>query len=227
MEIRNECAALPRATLWHVRQSLRWIYPADLPGLSCIRLIDKTPTDVILRLKGCRSANKTSTALGFYMPRYKERQPYIALNVPKIIRGVPRMFLWTTIPTLLFARVLAHEVGHHLIAQRGYAAHPTERPRQRHNEYEEEMVERYAFEVVKKMNERAHYKLGRWLGERLANLYYETGVVDWHKENFKLASAWFLKAYSLNPELEDAWVFYWQAKHKADAQIKDKDLVKA
>lgn len=226
MEIRNDCSTLPKGTLKHIRRSLGWVYPPDLQGIAFIRLIDKTPSDVILELKQYKLPNKLRHTLGFYVPASNGKPSYIAMHVPKILRGVPHWCLRTTVPPLLFARVLAHEVGHHLVSVRGYALHPSEKPRQKHGDYEEEMVDRYAFEVVRKMKTQWRYRLGQWLIGQVAEWHFMQGRVDYERKNYKIANERFLKAVNLNPEFEDARQAYWLTKDQAEKKSPGKSKVK-
>jgi tetratricopeptide (TPR) repeat protein len=226
MEIRNDCATLPKGTLRHVRRSLSWVYPPDLDGIAFIRLIDKMPLDVILELKQYKLPNKLWHTLGFYSPATGGRPSYIAMHVPKILRGVPRWCLRTTMPQLLFARVLAHEVGHHLVSVRGYALHPSEKPRQRYGDYEEEMVDRYAFEVVRKMKAQWRYRFGHWLAREVAEWHFAEGRVDWERKNYAQATERFSKALNLNPECEHARQAYWLSKDQAARKLTGKCKIK-
>jgi hypothetical protein len=216
MEIRNDCADLPTGALRHVRRGLSWIHPADLKSVAFVRLIDKIPPDIELRLKERKSRHTFRGSAAFYLRKEGKKPAGIVLIIPKILRGVPGWCMWTTVPTLLFARVLAHEVGHHLIERRGYTIHPAEKPKQRLNEYEEEMVDRYAFETVRKMRRRWHYSLGVWITKHLSYWHYEDGREAWDRGNYKVASEQFLKACWLNTELEAARQAYWQAKERAE-----------
>jgi len=195
---------------------LSWVYPPDLQGIAFIRLIDQTPLDVILKLKQYKLPNKLRGTLGFYSPATGGKPAYIAMHIPKILRAVPCWCLRTPMPTLLFARVLAHEVGHHLVSVRGYALHPSEKPRQRHGDYEEEMVDRYAFEVVRKMKTQWRYRIGQWLIGHVAEWHFAEGRVDWERKDYKQATENFLKAVNLNPDSDDARQAYWLAKDQAD-----------
>jgi hypothetical protein len=188
-----------------------------LEGIACVRLIDKLPADITLLFKEWRANNKHRTALGLYMPGHGgNRRPYVVMFMPKILAGLPRWFLWTPAPTLLFARVLAHEIGHHLVARRGYAFHPAERPRVGRREYEEEMVERYAFEVTRKMRRRWRYKLGQWLIKLLAEWRIGQARAAWEKKNYRKASDLFLQAFNFNPDYVEAgqWSVLAEAKAK-------------
>ena len=226
MEIRNDCSTLPKGTLRHIERCLSWVYPPDLQGIAFIRLIDKLPPDVLLELKQYKLPNKLRGTLGFYVPTTGGRPPYIAMHVPKILRGVPRWCLRTTVPTLLFARVLAHEVGHHLISVRGYALHPGERPRRRHGDYEEEMVDRYAFEVLRKMKTRWRYRFGQWLIGHMAEWHFAEGRVDWERKDYKQCAERLLKAVNLNPDFDDARQAYWMAIEQVEKRRTGKSKFK-
>lgn len=200
MEIKNDCAQLPKGVLRHVRRGLGWIHPADLQGVGLVRLIDKTPTDLVLHFKKRGAADTTQTTLAFYMRAEKNTPARIVVIVPRVIREIPGWMMRTPAPTLLFARVLAHEVGHHLIEQRGYALHPTEKPARRLSEYEEEMVDRYAFEVLRRMKRRFRYKLGQWLIDELAGWRNAQGRAAWESGAYVEARDLFLAAFRLKPD---------------------------
>lgn len=222
MEIRNECSALPKAALWHIRRALTWIYPPDLQGVVFVRLVDKLPIDVTLHLKKCKLPDRDyKPCLGIYMPEYKNHPAHIVLVVGNILSHTPKWSLWTAVPTFIFAHVLAHEVGHHLIATRGYTLHSAEKPLRRHGQYEEEVANRYAYEVTRKLKAGWYYKLGSLLPMCVAEVYYVRGVTRWERKDFKRAGELLLKAYHLNPELEDALVASAKAKLMPRAASKD------
>jgi hypothetical protein len=221
MEIRNECSALPKAALWHIRRALTWIYPPDLQGVVFVRLVDKLPIDVTLHLKKCKLPDRDyKSCLGIYMPKYRNRPAHIVPVVGNILSHTPKWWLWTAAPTFAFAHVLAHEVGHHLIATRGYTLHSAEKPLKGHGQYEEEIVNRYAYEVTRKLKAGWYYKLGALLPICVAEVYYARGVVCWERKDFKRAGELLLKAYHLNPELEEALVAHKHANLKMPAPIK-------
>jgi hypothetical protein len=222
MEIRNECSALPEGVLQHARRSLSFIYPPDLVGIGFVRLVDKVPTDVKLYIKEGRIKDNVSKARAFYMPAHKRNPPYVALVVPKILRGVPGWLMRTPSPTLLFAFCVAHEVGHHLVLKRGYALHPTEKPRELGGEYEEEMVDRYASEVVRKMKAQWRYKFGQWLINEVASRRQVQGRLAWGDKNYELAKNFFLQAFYLDPDLENAEECFRIAQATAEREARRK-----
>jgi hypothetical protein len=222
MEIRNECSALPKGVLRHVRRSLSFIYPPDLVGIGFVRLIDKVPIDVKLYIKEGKIKDKTSASIAFYKAAHKKSPAYVALIVPKILRGVPGWLMWTPAATLLFAHSIAHEVGHHLVSKRGYALHPSETPRETHSEYEEEMVNRYAFEVTRKMNARWRYRVGRWIINEIASWRNAQGRLAWDEKKYELAKDYFLQAFHLNPDdaTSEECFFIAQAKVNKESQTR-------
>ena len=100
----------------------------------------------------------------------------IVLYVPSLYRGIPKVYWLSPVITLQLARILAHEVGHHLIKQRGYVFERGERVEPR--EYEEELANRYSFSVRKRMLRRWYYRVADWLTPDLAGWHYVIGLVN-------------------------------------------------
>jgi hypothetical protein len=114
--------------------------------------------------------------------------------------------------------VLAHEVGHQLIAVRGYIFQPGEMPDGM--EYEEEFADRYAFEVLKKMRGRRHYALAHLAIKNLAGAHYGLGASDWKARKYKEAARHWYIAWVLNPDLEDAR-YWWRRARQMYAEADD------
>jgi hypothetical protein len=149
---------------------------------------------------------------GCYNAKTENTVSCITLNLGDIYRLVPLAYRWTTVPPLLIVHALAHEVAHHLVATRGYVFSPGERFK--HREYEEVAANRYAFYVVKRMEERWYYRFGRWLIKDLADHHHVKALLDWREKRYgKSAEHWY-KAWCLNPELDEAAYWYLRAKEK-------------
>lgn len=97
---------------------LPWIAQSDLSGLSFVQLLESEPDDREASLKdgfekGC-----------LYNGRYKRANSSypsdILLYTRDLYCGVPERLVGTSMATLKFALTVAHEVGHHVIATRGY-----------------------------------------------------------------------------------------------------------
>jgi hypothetical protein len=111
------------------------------------------------------------------------------------------------------ARTLAHEVGHHLIAERGYVFAPGEKVEPA--EYEEEMANRYSYSVIKRMRERWYYRLATWATKDLAGWHYVQGMLNWRDGKYEQAAQSWYKSFHLNPDREDAIYWYKRAGEAA------------
>ncbi len=211
MEIVDYHSKLPWGTSWHLRRSLSYINQDDIEGIYCIRLLDQLPepTDESEEWYSHARANGHEVC-GWYTPKEKGTPAYITLHIGDIYRAVPCAYWWTTVPTLLITRVLAHEVAHHLVAKRGYIFRRGERLN--HREYEEAAANRYAFSVIERMQERWVYRIGRWLIKDLADHHYIIGMLDWKEKKYSKAADRWYKAWCLNPNLDEAAHWYWRAR---------------
>jgi|GEM_PF-179505 len=231
MIIKNECSNLHKRIMRHVQHGLDWINPHDLVGVERIRLVDKLPEEVILDLKVSKaSIIRASHFAGLYRRKNDKYEPQILLRIPLILEDIHPWLMHTTVPTLLIARVLAHEVGHHLVKQRGYVFEPTERKYRldKWDEYEEEMVDRYAFEVVRRMKAKWKYKFGDSLIDFLSDWYAEKARLHYKNTRYKLAERFSRKALVLNSDNEQAYLCYWNAKKNLEEEkaAKRKSVVK-
>jgi hypothetical protein len=193
-----------------VQRSIRWIHPADLIDLKYIVLIDELPDVSKQSASWYIEARRKGTAVyGWYKPN--DGSPAaITLHVSEIYRGIPSLYWWTTVPTIVITQILAHEVGHHLIAKRGYLFSSVEKLIPRKNE--ENAINLYVFSVVKRMRERWSYRAGYWAVRDLADRHYFLGVLDWREKKYKEAAEHWHNASMFDPEREDAAYWYWRAK---------------
>lgn len=212
MEIQNECINSPRHVKRHVMRALRWINPVDLAGIAYIKLADKIP-DPSKNSPEWHQWVKAEgySVFGLYVRKQAENPPHIILYIQDIYRCIHPLYGRTPLATLLIGQTLAHEVGHHLQAERGYIFQPGERLDQ--EEYQEEMADRYAFDVVKRMKERWYYRLGQWIMKDSARMYYHFGVEEWKKKNYRRAAEYFYRSHILDPENDETW--YWHKRAKA------------
>src|SRR4051812_25062487 len=121
MEIRNECTDPPPGILRHVRRALGWINQTDLAGIDYIQLLD-TASDLPERSpEWLRQAKEDGYAIcGTYVPKHGDRPAHIALYAKDLYRPIFSLYERTPLVTLRIGHTLAHEVGHHLQATRGY-----------------------------------------------------------------------------------------------------------
>ena len=197
---------------WHLRRSLSWISEADLFGIGEIVLEEQlgpataNSPDWHHKIEG-----RNLVVGGQYFSRHGDEPPSIVLYTGSLYRGIPKIYWWSPVITLRLARSLAHEVGHHLIDQRGYIFERGERIAPR--EYEEELANRYSFSVRKRMLRRWWYRLADWLTRDLAGWHYAIGIADWREGQYEQAAARWETTFCLDPNRDDADHWYHQAKN--------------
>ena len=211
MQIINQSSRPLRGARWRLRRGLRWINPSHLEGLCCIRLLDELPEPSNRSDESYKDAwTQGHHIYGLYSASDGHTVSCITLNIGDIYRLVPFAYRWTTVPTLLITHSLAHEVAHHLAATRGYVLKRGEN--RRHCEYEEVAANRYAFHVVKEMEKRWYYRVGRWMINDLANHHHALAVLDWREKNYEKSAYHWYRAWCLKPELDEAAYWYLRAK---------------
>lgn len=214
MKIRNESAFSPRGLIPHVERSLAWINPLDLKGISFIRLMDDLPKPTDRSPRWHKDLKKDYLhLLGLYWGKHKNEPAHINLYVRNLYRGIPSLLATTSIPTLVIAGTLAHEVGHHLICTRGYIFQPTEVFK--HKEIVEEFCDRFAVSIVKNMMGKWRYRMSRWLIRRLAGWHLAMGSFDEGRKKQMQAAEHFLTAFYLDNNREDALYLYRRAMFNA------------
>lgn len=223
MEIRNEATGKPLGLLWHVRRALSWIDPADLHGVGFIRLADEIPESDLKYNEVIKQAKAEGHSVsGVYYAKHGKTAPHILLVVKDKYRPIPSLYRLTPVTTLWIARTLAHEVGHHLVARRGYIFQPGEKFK--HPEIEEEFCDRYAFGILKKMQKRWYYRLGMWGIKDLAGIQYMLGVLDWKDKKYKEAVERWYRAIVLDPDHREASYWYWRTKKMIESEQKRDEI---
>jgi len=217
MEVINNCKNPPRWLMTHIRRSMKWIYPGDFDGLQCIKLIDELSDVTVQSQEWFKEARKFNRAIGgWYQPKHKTPAS-ITLHIKDIYRGIPASYYWTPVPTIILTSTLAHEVGHHLIAKRGYLFSSSEKFISRKDE--EVAVEHYASYVIEKMREKWYHRIGHWAVKDLAEHHYILGILDWKDKKYEKAAEHWYNASLLNPEHEYAGYWYWRAKELCTPSI--------
>lgn len=207
--IRNSCTRLPFAASWHIRGTLSWIDPGDLVGIGSIRLKDSIE-EAEDAMWYQRAISEGLSINGWYRPEDRDESATITLFICDLYRGIPTLYWLTPVIRLRIASTLAHEVGHHLIATRGYVFAPGEKVVP--IEYEEEMAHRYSFSVLKKMQKRWYFKLASLGIKDLACWHFTQGTLAWKQGNFKRAAESWYKSFHLDPDRQDAISWYKRAK---------------
>lgn len=147
---------------------------------------------------------------GQYFSRHGHEPATIFLYIGSLYRGIPKFYWLTPVITLQVARILAHEVGHHLIDSRGYVFQKGERVAP--HEYEEELANRYSFSVRKRMLQRWYYRAADWLTRDLAGWHYAIGISEWRDGRYEQAASRWQTTVCLDPNRTDADYWYYEAK---------------
>jgi hypothetical protein len=214
MRVKAETQYYPRLTEWHLRKVLAWMNPLDLAGIEFIRLLPEDAESPALKQPAyLRSPVRVGE---YFMPNPRAKNagpPHITIYTRHFYYGIPWLFKYTPVTTVRMAFVLAHEVGHHLIARRGYVYEPTEvyKPPGFRDERAEGLANRYATNLVRSMSARWYYGLGHWLGNKISWWYYELGAGAWEKGEYKRAAYFWFCSYFANPENNKAERGYQQA----------------
>ena len=219
MLIELETSRFRRITNWHVRRVLRCINQEDLTSLHSIRVIDERPDNP-------EYAQRPKYLNGFlynghYEFKTKDRAARVVLYANDIYFGIPRVMMYTPMATLKLARTLAHEIGHHIVATKGFIYKPWEKYRQWNgviDPYEEKMVESYAADVLQKMLRNWPYKFGDFLTRKFANLLYSAGLQKYWDGDYIRSARLQFRAYHLCPTNEDAGQCYRHAIEKLKTQ---------
>ena len=207
--IRNDCTNAPPHLEKHVYESLSHFTEAELNGVGLIWLVNDLPDDADEEYK--KVIRMGGQINGFYYFKTEEEPPFILLFINSIYRSL-RLFPfihYTVIPSLCISRTLAHEIGHHLIAIRGYVFNQGE-----DTSDQEVLANQYARNHLEKMRSRFRYRFGFWLMKQLAELHYSAGVVYSTKQKYCEAADCLYKAWDLNPKLENVAEWYHLAREK-------------
>jgi len=204
----------PRALTAHIRRSLNWIEPEDLDGIDHVLLLEDVPeisrrADPDLE----RALQDDLLLFGAYKARTINGPAHIILIVRSLYLPVPRIFSHTPAMTLRIAKTIAHEVGHHVIAEKKFAL------RKKSNsdevESEEEFAERYERAVISRMKRRWVYRIGAKLLKVAAAINYYRGARAWNKRRFDQAARYFEMTIQVEPAHSDANYWFWRARENA------------
>src|ERR1700730_119991 len=219
MQIEIKTTSFPRLTGWHIRRVVRWLSLRDLEGLESLRVIDECPDDP-------ESAKVSPYLRGFlqnghYSRKMKNQPAQIVLYARDVYFGIPKLLMPSPMATLKLARTLAHEVGHHVIATRGYIYKPSEKYKPLNvirNPYEEKMADAYASDVIERMQKYWIYRIGQLMSRMLSSFLYQAGIQDYWDGNYQSSASLQARAHSLNLENEDAGQCFRHAMEKLKTQ---------
>ncbi len=225
LQIINECSKLPPLAIWHIKKSLQWIPPLDLVGIDHIRLVDEvTEINTGSPKKDKELHDEMSKPAGFYC-KGENSPAFIELIIKNLYYPIPFFANFSPLPTLRIAKILAHEVGHHLIRTRGYVfLHDEKYPAyEKKPEFEEEMADRYALEIVRKMKKKLTYKIGTYLMDSLSDYHYGVAMAAWNDKDYKSSAAHWEKSLILNSERQESLEWYWHSRKKIEDSKKSLD----
>jgi hypothetical protein len=219
MRIEVESTKFNRLTKWHVRRVLKWFSQRDLEGLGSIRVIDDPPDDP--EYTKVRPFLRGFLYNGHYSRKSMTEPAQVVLYARDVYCGIPKLLMSTPMATLKLAFTLAHEVGHHVIATRGYVYQPWEKYKPRaelYDPYKEKMADAYALEVIERMLKHWPYKFGRLMARMLSALLFEAGILNYRYGKYQSAAALGFQAAALNRENADADQCYRHAMEKLRTQ---------
>lgn len=218
MRLISECKKLPSGLLWQVKRSIAWIFPADLEGLYCLKLIDELPPAKETSELWYKQAKKHDLVIrGWYNPKDKT-EAYITLNIEGIYHCIPRIYWWTPVATLIITYVLAHEVGHHVSSKKGNMVGLTGRLDKKPDKAEETRADGYARDVMTRMRQHWYYRLAAWAVKDLSEWHYMGGILDWREGQYKKAAERWYKTLILDPDNLQAGYWYRRAKEMSESK---------
>ena len=221
MRIEVESTHFPRLTKWHIRRVLKWISQRDIKGLESIRVIDECPDDPEESAKVSRYL-RGFLYNGHYSRKTKNQPAQIVLYANDVFFGIPKVLMASSLARLRLADRLAHEVGHHVIATRGYIYKPWEKHKPWDgitNPYEEKMADAYASDVIQGMLGHWRYRLGKLTARMLSTWLYKAGIEEYFRENYQSAASLLSRADTLNHDNEAAGQGFRHAMEKLKTQI--------
>ena len=211
----------PRGLTGHIRRALNVIESEHLEGIDHVLLLEDVPeisrrADPELE----RILQDDLLLFGAYKARTNDGPAHIILIVRSLYLPVPRVLTHTPAMTVWVAKTIAHEVGHHLIAEKKYALR--KKADSDVLETGEEFAQRYARAVISRIQRGGIYHLGAKLLRFAAAINYYCGAREWHKKNFDQAAHYFDMAIQVDPTDDDANYWFWKAREKAKGVGKER-----
>jgi len=204
----DACRSPMRALEVQVGIVLEYIDPADLPGLAAIHLVDKAdPPSATSSARYTKAFNQGLPIQGWW-GRFTEESFVAVLNIPAVLRGLPRPLWRTPAATMRIGAVLSHEIGHHVLFMTGASSDDIK--------HEETAADAYRDRVLAKMRTQLKYRLGDRMNKHLADNHWVFGVACWRDGEFRRAASHWLTAWTLDNDCE-AKNWYWDAVEKAKA----------
>jgi hypothetical protein len=205
-----------RAFIASLREAIEWINPVDLEGIDFVFLFNDVPvTPQGQDLELDKVLQERFLLFGAYRARTEHSPAHVILIVHNISKQLPKILRRSSGMTLLIAETLAHEVGHHLIAEKRFILR---RNQNEEVENEEDFADRYATSLVRRMKGARRFRVGAaWLNLAAA-IDYAKGAHYWKKQKYNRAADHFYMTCVLRPDDKDAGFWYRQAKAREREQ---------
>ena len=211
VEVTNLCGGAPRCLERHVATVLAYISPSDLRGLGQIWLDDRLPEPAEDSPDFYREVFSSPEPFGgWYTEATASESASIFLHITDILGGLPRFLWWTSTGTIMIARTLAHEIGHHVIA-----IMCVDSP---NNAAEEREADRYAVQVLLKMEEQWRNRLAVLFLMRLGEKQLAMGIDCFEKGDYRGALLHFGRANRLWTKRGDDGDWYRRALERCGLQ---------
>jgi hypothetical protein len=203
----------PLGFLRRVRSALEWIDITDLEGIECVFLFEEVPPVTPGKNPEIEVAIRDGLLLfSAYNARQLDDPAHILLITRDLCAPIPRSLQHSPAFTVWIAKNIAHEVGHHLIAERRARLRP--KADGSGTEDEEEFAERYAESIITDMQNHCLYRVGKLLLSISAEINYYKGVRAWRKRKYQIAADYFYMATQLKQDHEEASYWFWKAKER-------------
>lgn len=215
MKVITEVDHVPVWTIRSLENCFKWIPEIDLVGLDHIKLFRKltdfSPEGITIGRTKCKDEGLVISAV--YSAGKRGDPAFISFFIQAMYFPLERFVRFPPLTTIYFSRIVAHEVGHHLVANRGYIFTPDEKYGS--PAFEEEMANRYAFEIASRMKQRRYYRTADRILKYFSKVYFEEGRQMWKSEKFDAAATSWYKSWLLDNDNDTAGDLFWQARKKA------------
>jgi hypothetical protein len=218
MNIRSSEGFIPPAGFvrW-IRSALDWIDPVDLAGIDFVLLFDDVPPFTPGKNPDLAKAIREGLLLfGAYKARNENWPAHVMLITRNLCQPIPPLLQRSPAMTLWIAETIAHEVGHHVIAERRFALRP--KTDGTGIEDEEEFADRYAESIMSKMKSRLRYRFGDFLLGLAAEANFQKGARSWKQGQYQTAAHYFYLTTQLRPDHKEASYWFYWAEEKAAGQ---------
>lgn len=197
-----------------VQDCFAWIPEFDYAGLERVELFDSiSDLEFEPTWSGKNCGTEDLWVKAIYFPGKGSKAAFVTLFIESANLPLDRFIRFRPITTLYFIHILAHEVGHHLIATRGYIF--TSDETYRSAAFEEEMADRYAYTICQRLMDKWYYRASARILRFISKIHFEEGRQNWKKGDYSAAATCWYKAWLLDFDNFQAGELYLEAKRKS------------